>query len=235
MSEPKARFPVALTIVTVLALAILIGLGSWQLKRLAWKQDLLARIEALKTASAVSLDAALAKPDPDFTRVRVDCIGLAAAPFAELYAVRDGVAGTRLISACPLGGGRSLLVDRGFVPDTVKARPPARQSDPRVVSVTGVLRAGDKPSFVAPPDDPARRRFFTRQVAPIAASLHASRPVPLFLLAETATNPEAPSLTPAPLPSAISNRHLEYALTWFGLAGALACVYAAMLWRRLKA
>jgi surfeit locus 1 family protein len=54
----------------------------------------------------------------------------------------------------------------------------------------------------------------------------------VFLLAETPTNPDFPALEPTPLPGEIANRHLEYALTWFGLAGALIAVYAAVIRRR---
>ena len=56
----------------------------------------------------------------------------------------------------------------------------------------------------------------------------------LILMAETSTNPDWKALDPQPLPAEIPNRHLEYALTWFGLAAALACVYAATLWKRWK-
>jgi surfeit locus 1 family protein len=68
----------------------------------------------------------------------------------------------------------------------------------------------------------------------MAQRLGAGTAAPVFLFAETATNPAWKALIPAPVPADIPNRHLEYALTWFGLAGALLAVYAAMLWRRWK-
>jgi surfeit locus 1 family protein len=66
----------------------------------------------------------------------------------------------------------------------------------------------------------------------MAAALKAPRPAPFVLMAETASNPDWQSLIPAPIPADIPNRHLEYALTWYGLAAALLGVYAAMLFRR---
>ena len=63
----------------------------------------------------------------------------------------------------------------------------------------------------------------------MAAALGAARPAPVMLMAETSTNPGFTALKPSPVPAEISNRHLEYALTWFGLAAALAGVYAARL------
>ncbi|WP_269715532.1 SURF1 family protein [Caulobacter sp. NIBR2454] len=224
-----SRFPIGLTIATAISLAILCTLGGWQMQRLAWKQDLLTRIAALQGAPATPWMPSSA----EFTRVSLTCPGLAKAPFVELYAIREGKAGSRIISACKTPQG-SVLVDRGFVPDTISARPPVDAADRTPVAVAGVLRGGDPRSFITPPDRPAERQFFAREVGPIAAALGAANPAPMFLMAETSSNPEWAALEPAPLPAEITNRHLEYALTWFGLAATLACVYAAMLWRRRR-
>jgi surfeit locus 1 family protein len=97
-----------------------------------------------------------------------------------------------------------------------------------------VLRVPDKATFVTPKNQVAANRWFSRDVPAMAAALKASGPAPVFLMAETSSNPEWKALVPAPLPAEIPNRHLEYAVTWFGLAAALAAVYAAMLWRRLR-
>jgi surfeit locus 1 family protein len=240
--EPRAQrrgFPVALTVVTAIALAVLVGLGAWQLQRLAWKRDLIARIERLQNMPprpiGPALDALNEGGDVDFTRVTAVCPGLAAAPYVELYGLKDGKAGSRLISACRVDALRykTVLVDRGFVADTISARPAVDPAQTAPVAVTGVLRAPEAATFVTPPNRPGR--FFSRDVAAMAQALGAERPAPIFLMAETSTNPAWRALEPAPIPAAIPNRHLEYAGTWFGLAGALAGVYAAMLWRRRKA
>jgi surfeit locus 1 family protein len=240
MTEPR-RFPLGLTIATAISMAILIGLGVRQVQRLAWKEDLLARIAALQAAPARDLGPVLTQlkngADVEFTRVRLTgCKGIAAAPYLELYGVRNGQAGSRLISACrlqhaPYG---AVLVDRGFVADTVSARPPVDPGSTAALDIVAVLRKPDPASFVSPPNDPAANRWYTRDVAAMAKALKVADPAPLFLMAETRTNPEWAALDPAPLPAEIPNRHLEYALTWFGLAGALASVYAAVLIRRRK-
>ncbi len=77
-----------------------------------------------------------------------------------------------------------------------------------------------------------RGPWYVRDVTAMAAALQAPRPAPVFLFAETATNPEWRALTPSPLPRELRNPHLGYAVTWFGLAAALAGVYIAMLLRR---
>lgn len=235
------RLPIGLTLSVLVALGILIALGGWQLRRLAWKQDLLARVAALQSAPARDLGSLLerlkAGEDLEYARARVACPGLAAAPYLEVYGVRGGQAGVRLVSACALNGAAygSILVDRGFVADTISSRPPVDPAAVAPVEVVGVFRAPEKPSFVTPPNDLAANHWYSRDIAAMAAQLKAPRPAPLFLMAETPTNPEWKALVPAPLPAEITNRHLEYALTWFGLAAALVGVYAAVLWRRWKA
>jgi len=231
VASKAERFPIGLTVSAAIALAILIGLGVWQIKRLEWKTTLLADIAAAEAAPPIPLDQALRLPRPQFHRAYVDCTGLDAAPYVELRAIQAGTPGVRLLSACPIGA-RHILVDRGFVAEEISARPPQQGSN-RPIRITGVLRAPDPPNTFTPP--PAGRIFYGRDLAAMAKLLDAAAPYPLFLAAETSSNPEWLALTPAPMPAEISNRHLEYALTWFGLAGALAAVYAAMLTRRLKA
>jgi surfeit locus 1 family protein len=235
--EPRG-FPVGMTIAALIALAILIGLGAWQLQRLKWKEGLLAHIAALQSAPARPiepvLDALSQGRDVDFTRVKADCPGLASAPFVELYGIIEGQAGARLVSACEVASARyrTVLVDRGFVPDTVAARPAVDPAAKAPLTVTGVLRKPEGGNLFTPPSSP--RRWYVRNAAGMARQLDAPAPAPYFLMAETATSPQFNALTPAPLPTDIPNRHLEYALTWFGLAGSLACVYAAALFKRMR-
>ena len=236
MTEPRRGFPVGLTVTVAIALAILIGLGTWQVQRLHWKEGLLARIVALQAAPARPIEAVLDEVsgggDADFTRVKAVCPGLATAPFLELYSIRDGQAGSRLISACRTGSlrYRSVLVDRGFVADSVSARPAVDAASTTPFEITGVLRRPDRGNLFSPPNTPAR--WYTRDVPAMAAALKAPDPAPLTLMAETATNPEWKALVPAPIPADIPNNHLGYAITWYGLAAALLGVYAALLWKR---
>lgn len=238
--KPARRLPVGLTISVAIALAILLALGGWQLKRLAWKEDLLTRVAALQSAPARDIAGLLEKvkggEDLEYGRASVTCPGLATAPYLEVYAVRDGQAGVRLVSACPLDNGSygSVLVDRGFVADDIADRPAIDAAALAPVRVVGVFRAPEKASFVTPPNDVAGNHWYSRDIPAMASRLKADRPAPLFLMAETATNPGFKPLIPAPLPTEISNRHLEYAMTWFGLAVALVGVYVAMLWRKWK-
>ncbi|MDB5457097.1 MAG: surF1 family protein [Caulobacter sp.] len=227
----KSRFPIGLTLATAIALAILCGLGVWQIQRLHWKQALLARIAERSAAAPVPLSV-ISGQDAEFTRVAVDCPGLASADFVEQYAIRDGQAGARLLSLCPVPGRPPILVDRGFVADSVSARPPVAASTVPA-HVIGVLRPSVAAGKITP--QPKGKLFYSRDAVAMAHALGAADGVfPYVLIAETATNPDWKALVPAPLPAEITNRHLEYVLTWFGLAATLACVYAAMLWRKLR-
>jgi surfeit locus 1 family protein len=211
-----------------IGMAILVGLGVWQLQRLRWKEDLLAHVAALQDAVPVPAAVALGRPttELDFTRVRLDCPGLERAPTVRLYAVEGGQAGDRLIAACVVAG-RTLLVDRGFLaPGETPAAGRPRLEEP----VIGVLRAPSGPNFVTPANNPATNRWYWRDLPAMAAALGASDPAPVTLMMEGPAPQGAPR--PIAVPAQITNRHMEYALTWFGLAAALAGVYVAMLLRR---
>ena len=223
-------------VLVLLCLAILISLGVWQLQRLRWKEDLLRRVAALQTAPARPLEAVLrAGGDLDYVRVRFDCADLEKRPTLRLFSVREGVAGYRLITACPATGGRyaSILVDRGFasLEQAAAAGQPGRTALPG--PVVGVLRAGDRANFVTPPNKQAENLWYSRDVQAMAAALQALTPAPVYLMVERPA-PQSGLPVPAPLPIDIPNRHFEYALTWFGLAASLIGVYAAMLLRRRR-
>ena len=227
MSEAQAKkpgFPIGLTVATGISFAILCGLGTWQVQRLHWKEDLLARVEKLKTAPAVPLSSVLtatAKPaDLAWERVSVDCADVPGAPLPLVYGVREGDVVWRAEAPCGLASGPYdlILVDRGVVPGlTGQVSAPAK-AFPAPRQVVGVLT-------------PIKQLGGDR--AQVLSKFPGRKPAPLVLMAERET-PAPAEITPAPLPAEISNRHLEYALTWFGLAVTLLFIYAAMLWRRVR-
>jgi len=105
------RFPVGLTLAAAFGLALLVGLGVWQMKRLVWKDDLLARIAALQTARPRPIGEVLAAAargaDVGYVRVTATCgPPPATGPAVYRYALRDGRVGWRLMSFCPLAGRR---------------------------------------------------------------------------------------------------------------------------------
>ncbi|MEH6664507.1 MAG: SURF1 family protein [Brevundimonas sp.] len=235
MTTSEARgFPWVLTVLAAIVLAVLLSLGVWQVRRMAWKEGLIDQAAAAAALPPVPADEILSRPGGEFRRVILDCPGLDAAPFVELQSIHDGDAGVRLISACrPAGVGTTFLVDRGFVADADPARPAvdARAAEP--VRVTAVVREAPRPNWMSPP--PQDGRFFARDPEAMARALGVDGATDSrVLFAETSTNPGLPALVPAVPPPAFSNNHLGYAITWFGLAAALVVFYGLMLRRRLR-
>ena len=227
------RFPWVLTIASIVAFAILITLGVWQVQRLQWKEGLIARAEAVAETPPAAPSDVLDADNPEFSRVALTCPGLATAPFVELQTIHEGGAGVRLISACRHAGyPQTLLVDRGFVADSISARPPVSVSD-EPVRLVAQVRATPAPGPMALAAE--GRRFFARDNAAMARVLGVDGPTaPWTLFALDSSNPEWQALQPSAPPAAFANNHLGYAITWFGLALALAGVYIALLRRKLR-
>ncbi|MBL0946673.1 SURF1 family protein [Brevundimonas sp.] len=219
------RFPWGLTLVSGVAFVLLVFLGLWQVQRLQWKQDLIARAEAAAELPPVSLEALSQMPDPEFRTAMLAC-DFQNQPYVELQSIQDGQPGVRLISSCD-----GWLVDLGFVPETVSARP-AGQSDPIPALIAQARRVEAPGAFAPPPDG---NRFYARDTEAMSRALGVQGPVrPYVLFAMRSVWPAWEALEPSPPPAAFSNNHMGYALTWFGLALALAGFYIALLRRKLK-
>ena len=237
LTPSRRGFPVVMTLFMLAAMALLIGLGVWQIKRLHWKQGLLAQIAAAQNSPPAPLNVVLGQVRDglsiDYRRVQADCPDVETTPFVRLFAVNDAGAGYRVITACRLADAPfgSILVDRGFITqeDAARLKPGAGRA--LTQPVVGILRRGDPRNFVTPENQPAQDLWYWRDIAAMAATLHAANPAPTFLMLQS-PGPSGFGPTPAPLPASIPNNHLQYAGTWFGLAAALAGVYLAVLWRR---
>jgi surfeit locus 1 family protein len=220
-----ARFPWGLTIASLLAFILLVSLGMWQVQRLQWKQELITRAEAAAGLPPVSLQALAQMPDPEFRTAVLSC-DFQDQPYVELQSIQEGQPGVRLISSC-----EGWLVDLGFVPEAVSARP--AQQPAAIPAITAQVRRVDAPGAFAPP--PEGSRFYARDTGAMSRALGNEGPVrPYVLFATGSAWPGWEALTPSAPPAAFSNNHLGYALTWFGLALAQAGFYIALLRRKLK-
>ena len=206
--------------------AILIGLGIWQLQRRTWKLGLLAQIDQAEQAPAIPLPA----NPPQFAKVRVE--GRLRADLQALYGsdVRDlpgGPAiGAQLIEPLDRPGQDPVLVDLGWVPTGMTVAPGG-------TTIEGYVRQPDRPGLFSPADDAAGRRFFTLDPAPIAASLGIAHAAPFTLVAIGAVQPGVFPQPAETLPRP-PNDHLNYALTWFGLALSLVAVFAVYVRKVLR-
>jgi len=228
----KPRFLV-LTISTIVAFAILVALGTWQLQRRDWKHGLIERIEARADAPAKPLAAVLARwrRDRDVEYMRVEMTGeLRAGEEFHIYQIRDGRAGWRVVSPFETAG-HIVMLDRGFVPEPLK-EPQSRAQQPvpdGQITVTGLARATGESNFVTPENEPQRNRWYWRDLESIVAQLPADereRAAPFFVEAEADALPgQWPRGGVTQL--RLRDKHLSYALTWFGLALTLIGVYIA--------
>jgi surfeit locus 1 family protein len=206
---------------TFVMFLILLGLGTWQVRRLAWKENILAEIARAEAAPAVPLG----PHPPPFAKV--SATGRFREDLAAFYGVevRNTQAGpemgAELIVPLEGPGAEPVLVDRGWVPTEGSAPIDWPQAP---VTVDGYAHAPDRPGLFTPAADPTRRRFYALDPAAIGAALGLKRVAPFTLVA---LGPEVPGQYPVPaqhLPRP-PNNHLLYALTWYALAGALVVVF----------
>lgn len=241
MGKGKGR--VAATIALgLIGVSILCGLGLWQVQRLAWKEALIAELEARLTAPPIALPSALAPETHEFRRIEVSGRFTAAAgahgfsDIAYLVTKRPWGAGYRVIQPFETIEGRVLLVDRGYAPIAEKnergraARPtPSPEGE---ITLTGALRwPDDSDAFNDLSKPPANNVWQTREIGRTAPLFGAE---PVLLVAETPTAPPGAEF-PIPLPVTIDlpNDHLQYAITWFSMA-AIWTGFAIALVRRAR-
>ncbi len=206
---------------TFLVVCITTGLGIWQVRRLAWKQALLARIDAAEHSPPVPL-----APHPaGFTKVLVR--GTLDPAHAMSYEddVRDDargnpVMGTHLVEPLLRTGQPPLLVDLGW-----EAYPPKPRGGE--ASITGYVRPAEHAGWLSARDDPAGRRFYTLDPHRIASGLGLGAVAPFTVVAlGPPASPDPARDLPRP-----PNNHLQYAITWFSLGGIAVIMLLSWLWR----
>jgi surfeit locus 1 family protein len=216
------------------AFAILIGLGSWQVRRLAWKEALIATVSARFAAPPTPLPAPaewarLNAEQDEFRRVVVSASFLndkEALVYTTGSSLRAGESGPGYWVFTPARfDGGTVVVNRGFVPQG--RQNPATRRDGEVagtVQIVGVLRWPEQPGLFTPAADPANNLWFARDPAAIAAAKGVGPVAPFYIEQEA---PPAPGGLPqvGALHPSFPNNHLGYAITWYGLALVLVVVF----------
>lgn len=229
------------TLLGLAALAVLVGLGTWQLQRLYWKEGLIAKIAQRVKAEPQSLSHVLRSSaegaDVEYTHV------VAQGRFHNdqeryLYAPAKSGLGWHVYTALEFAPNRIVWVNRGFVPDALKdprARPGGVAPDGRG-GVAGIVRLAPQPGLFTPQNDPARNLWYWPDAAAMTRSAFGAEPIeaaPFTIDADLSPGADTwprGGTTRIDLP----NRHLEYAVTWYGLALTLIGVYAAFAVSRLR-
>lgn len=229
---PESRRPLSTVWLTALALfaaaaiAGLVALGNWQVERRAWKLGLIAQVAERVHAPPVAAPApaqwaGLTRANAEYRRVR------ASGTFLDdrqtlVQAVTEQGGGYWVMTPLRLADGSTVLVNRGFVAEPVRARvAPAGSGTSEVI---GLLRMSEPGTGLLRHNDAARDQWFSRDVAAIAAhrGLGLGPVAPYFI--DAAAVPPPAGADPKAWPvggltvTAFTNNHLGYALTWYGLA-----------------
>ncbi|SNB65099.1 surfeit locus 1 family protein [Arboricoccus pini] len=235
-----------LTCVTAVMLCALVALGTWQVERLHWKEDLIARAEEGIEGQPVPLPA-LADEDPnwrdlDFRRVSVSGRFIVGNAFGFQVSTRGELVGGDLVVPMLLDDGRVILVDLGWLAETdlppasIVPFVPAGQ-----VALDGVARfVGDiRPGYLTPSPDLIKRRWFDWHI-PAMSDVTGLSLLPVIVDVDQrsalAVDGKPMGIANRPQPRSLSidypNNHLGYALTWYGLAVGLVVIYTMMGFKR---
>jgi len=213
-------------IAAIFGCVILIGLGIWQLHRLEWKEALIADLNARLAAPPVSLSESIDHP-AEFLHVH------ASGTFAhqgEIFVLdsQGGIPGWRVVTPLRSDDGIFVLVDRGFVADEQRdpSRRPGSQPEGHVEVSGYVSRHPGGQGLFTPDNDAAKNNWYWWDVPAMLAfgKVDPRSRVAPFILHALPGNDAAVVPRPSSPVLGMSNKHLQYALTWFGLAIVLAAV-----------
>ncbi len=238
---PRRKLPVFTGITVLIALAILISLGTWQVERLHWKEGLLADIAERRAAVPVPLAdiETMAAQGGDIEYRTVTATGrYINNKERHFFATWRGQTGYYIYTPLQLADGRYILINRGFVP--YENKEPEMRMQGQLTgqqTVSGLARAKllGKPSSLVPDNDVAKNIFYWKDLDVMASSVDLDKAdvVPFFVDADSTPNPAGfpiGGVTQVDLP----NDHLQYAFTWYGLAAALLVVVAVSWFRPRK-
>lgn len=237
-SGSKLRLALGLVAVAIV-FAVLLGLGTWQVQRLAWKEGLLATISERIAAEPIGIKDALARFE-DVEYVPVVLSGRFEHAYERhVFTTHAGQSGYNVYTPLVMADGEAVFVNRGFVP--YDRKDPATRAQGQVdgvVEVTGLARAGlsEKPSWIVPDNDPARNVFHWKDIRTMRETSGLPDDVPVLAVFVDADDAENPGGLPVGGVTLIDlpNNHLQYAVTWYGLAAVLLVVTVVFLWRRRR-
>ena len=251
-AEARQRTPWGFGVFTLVLVAIFIGLGLWQLQRRVEKHALIAALTERLAAAPVPLPSAsewgrLNAAKDEFRRVSFTAT-YARAPDAMVYsagsAVREDAStpGTWAFLPARLASDEIVVIDTGFVANTMQDRSVEDRAVGKLVTgepvpLTGYLRFPEAASLLAPAPSRDKRLWFTRDHLAMAKMLGWGKEndtvAPFYIDLETPV-PTNGIPKPGPLQVHLKDDHLQYAITWFTLAFAVAIAFAVW-WRRRRA
>ena len=226
---------VALLLLMLTACVAFVGLGAWQLQRLQWKLALIERVTQRVNAAPVAAPgpedwARITAASDEYRRVRATGT-LLPAQGARVQAVTELGSGYWLMTPLRTAQGAVIMINLGFIP-AGQSREAGVPNNAGQVEITGLLRMSEPGGGFLRSNDPAADRWYSRDVAALAAARGLSGVAPYFIDADAASAARLPTVAgPAPVGGltviSFHNSHLVYAVTWFALALMMA---GACLW-----
>ena len=230
-------------IFTLAMVAVFVGLGAWQLQRRIEKHAMIAALTERLAAEPSALPSpaqwsALTPAHDEFRRVRFTATyasGADAMVYSSGSAVRDDISGPGTWAFLParLSTGQSVVINAGFVQNTMQDRDQEdRAVKPLVaggpVALTGYLRFPEAAGVLTPAENLIKRLWFTRDHLTMAHALGWGEVAPFYIDLEQPL-PANGIPKPGPLDVHLKDDHMQYAITWFALAGAVAIAFAVWL------
>ena len=228
MTKSRFRPGVAATISVLIMLPILIGLGVWQIQRLAWKTALIARLEQQIHASPVAVPPSIDNlADWSLKPVTVQGIYDPATIAIIPGRVHQGVLGSKILTLLRRSDGVAVVIDRGWVPQADVADWLAQKNLPPtgVRSISGLARVPEAGNIFTPHNQPEQHIWYQPDPLAMARYWDITGVAPIWVQQTVPeTQPRAPVIGTLPSPD-LPNNHLGYAITWFGLALVLLVIY----------
>ena len=246
MRRRSSTLRISMAVIAVLMFAGFFALGTWQIIRLQWKLDLIARVEQRVHAAAVAAPRAaewpqVAAESHEYRRVTLPGVYLPQLATKALASTERGAGYWLMTPLCTADG--IVMINRGFLPagdggwkaepgvradNGVQACAAAHAAGAPVVAVTGLLRLSERSGSVLRKNEPERNFWYSRDLSAIAAARGLPAVAPFFI--DVDAQGEAPAVVgqaPAPVGGmtvvSFPNNHLVYAITWYGLALMVAC------------
>ncbi|WP_027998515.1 SURF1 family protein [Sinorhizobium arboris] len=239
-SAPRQPSRLSLAILSILGLLLIsafAALGTWQVKRLSWKLDLIARVEERVHAAPVPVPPRNDWPNVNAAQDEYRHVTLQGRFLHEketlIYAATERGPGYWVMTPLAAADGTTVLVNRGFVPTERREASTRREGQIEGTTiVTGLMRMDEPNGSLLQSNRPRENRWYSRDVSAIAAVRGLSEVAPYFVDADAGLNPgglPVGGLTRVVFP----NNHLFYALTWYGLA-AMTAGMLVILWRSVR-
>jgi len=235
---------IELTVFAIVGVVILLGLGIWQLDRKTWKENLIVTVTTRIARAPENLPPRASWPrlvpeSDEYTRVTFPAEfleGQEALVYTAGSPFRPDVKGPGywVFAPAQLTGGSIVVINRGFVP--LERKDPATRADgvPHgTIDIIGVMRWPEAHGLFTPNDDPKNNVWYLRDPKAMAAAKNWATAAP-FYIDQEAPVPAGGVPLPGKFEVRLPDNHLQYAITWFGLALALAGVYVVWLAGRLR-